>query len=131
VFDLMGADPRIDDARWLLDWIGRTGHQQFTRRDAHHAAPRSRLRKAADLDPPGPAGGSTATCAAPTQSPPATHAAAGGPPRPASSSAPSTHPQKPQNPRKPVADRFLWILWFLWTPTEAPNEGSSARPSGA
>ena len=24
VFDLMGADPRLDDARWLLDWIGRT-----------------------------------------------------------------------------------------------------------
>ena len=40
VFDLMGADPRIDDARWLLDWIARTGHKQFTRRDAYHAAPR-------------------------------------------------------------------------------------------
>jgi hypothetical protein len=52
VFDLMGADPRIDDARWLLDWINRTGHQQFTRRDAHHAAPRGRFRKATDLDPP-------------------------------------------------------------------------------
>jgi len=52
VFDLMGADPRIDDARWLLDWIARTGHQQFTRRDAHHAAPRGRFRKATDLDPP-------------------------------------------------------------------------------
>jgi replicative DNA helicase len=52
VFDLMGADPRIDDARWLLDWIARTGQQQFTRRDAHHAAPRGRFRKATDLDPP-------------------------------------------------------------------------------
>jgi replicative DNA helicase len=52
VFDLMGADPRIDDAHWLLDWINRTGHQQFTRRDAHHAAPRGRFRKAGDLDPP-------------------------------------------------------------------------------
>jgi len=51
-FDLMGADPRIDDARWLLDWIARTGQQQFTRRDAHHAAPRGRFRKATDLDPP-------------------------------------------------------------------------------
>jgi replicative DNA helicase len=51
VFDLMGADPRIDDARWLLDWINRTGHQQFTRRDAHQAA-RGRFRKATDLDPP-------------------------------------------------------------------------------
>jgi replicative DNA helicase len=52
VFDLMGADPRVDDARWLLDWIARTGTQQFTRRDAHHAAPRGRFRKATDLDPP-------------------------------------------------------------------------------
>jgi hypothetical protein len=51
VFDLMGADPRVDDARWLLDWIARTGQAQFTRRDAHHAAPRGRFPKATDLDP--------------------------------------------------------------------------------
>jgi replicative DNA helicase len=75
VFDLMGADPRLDDARWLLDWINRTDQAQFSRRDAHAAAPRGRFRKAADLgpalalleehgwlrrvdaDPPGPKGG--------------------------------------------------------------------------
>jgi hypothetical protein len=51
VFDLMGADPRLDDARWLLDWISRTGRTQFSRRDAHAAAPRGRFRKAADLEP--------------------------------------------------------------------------------
>jgi replicative DNA helicase len=51
VFDLMGADPRVDDARWLLDWITRTGQAQFTRRDAHRAAPRGRFSKASDLDP--------------------------------------------------------------------------------
>jgi replicative DNA helicase len=51
VFDLMGADPRVDDARWLLDWISRTKHVQFSRRDAHAAAPRGRFRKAADLEP--------------------------------------------------------------------------------
>jgi hypothetical protein len=51
VFDLMGADPRIDDARWLLEWIRRTGQAQFTRRDAHRAAPRGRFPKATDLDP--------------------------------------------------------------------------------
>jgi replicative DNA helicase len=51
VFDLMGADPRIEDARWLLDWITRTGQAQFTRRDAHRAAPRGRFSKASDLDP--------------------------------------------------------------------------------
>jgi hypothetical protein len=52
VFDAMGADPRTDDARWMLDWITRTSQPQFTRRDAHHAAPRGRFRKAGDLDPP-------------------------------------------------------------------------------
>jgi replicative DNA helicase len=52
VFDLMGTDPRVDDARWLLDWIQRTGRDTFTRRDAHVAAPRGRFPKASDLDPP-------------------------------------------------------------------------------
>ena len=51
VFDLMGADPRVDDARWLLDWISRTNQTQFSRRDAHQAAPRGRFRKATDLEP--------------------------------------------------------------------------------
>jgi hypothetical protein len=50
VFDLMGTDPRTDDARWLLDWIGRTNLTQFSRRDAHQAA-RGRFPKAADLEP--------------------------------------------------------------------------------
>jgi hypothetical protein len=51
VFDLMGADPRVDDARWLLDWITRTSRTQFSRRDAHVAAPRGRFPKATDLEP--------------------------------------------------------------------------------
>jgi Protein of unknown function (DUF3987) len=51
VFDLMGNDHRIEDARWLLDWISRTNQAQFTRRDAHRATPRGRFPKATDLDP--------------------------------------------------------------------------------
>jgi hypothetical protein len=51
VFDLMGADPRVDDARWLLDWVNRTNRPQFSRRDAHAAAPRGRFPKATDLEP--------------------------------------------------------------------------------
>ena len=51
VFDLMGADPRVDDARWLLDWISRTSRTQFSRRDAHRAAPRGRFAKATELEP--------------------------------------------------------------------------------
>jgi replicative DNA helicase len=46
----MGTDLRVDDARWLLDWIKRTGQAQSSRRDAHQAA-RGRFRKAADLEP--------------------------------------------------------------------------------
>jgi hypothetical protein len=51
VFDLMGADQRLDDARWLLEWIDRTNHVQFSRRDAHRAAPRGRFATATDLEP--------------------------------------------------------------------------------
>jgi hypothetical protein len=51
VFDLMGADPHTEEARWLLDWIARTNRAQFSRRDAHMAAPRGRFPKATDLDP--------------------------------------------------------------------------------
>jgi hypothetical protein len=51
VFDLMGADPRTEDARWLLAWIDRTNRNQFSRRDAHRAAPRGRFAKATDLEP--------------------------------------------------------------------------------
>jgi replicative DNA helicase len=51
VFDLMGADPQVDDARWLLDWITRTNRTQFSRRDAHRAAPRGRFATATDLEP--------------------------------------------------------------------------------
>jgi hypothetical protein len=51
VFDLMGADSRVDDARWLLDWISRTNRSQFSRRDAHRAAPRGRFATATDLEP--------------------------------------------------------------------------------
>jgi replicative DNA helicase len=50
VFDLMGADPRVEDTRWLLDWITRTNQAQFSRRDAHQAA-RGRFPKATDLEP--------------------------------------------------------------------------------
>jgi replicative DNA helicase len=51
VFDLMGADSRLDDARWLLDWISRTNRTQFSRRDAHRAAPPDRFATATDLEP--------------------------------------------------------------------------------
>lgn len=47
VFDLMGADDTLDDARLLARWA--RGRDAFTRRDAHRAHT-SRFPKAADLD---------------------------------------------------------------------------------
>jgi hypothetical protein len=51
VFDEMGADPTLDDAHAVLDWIRRTRQQSFSRRDAFTGLSRSRFRKIADLDP--------------------------------------------------------------------------------
>ncbi|HVQ91513.1 MAG TPA: YfjI family protein [Mycobacteriales bacterium] len=51
VFDHMGADPLIDDARTVLAWITRTGAARFTRRDAFNDLRGSRFRKVTDLDP--------------------------------------------------------------------------------
>ena len=104
VFDLMGADPRVDDARWLLDWISRTNRTQFSRRDAHQAAPRP-LPKATDLEP--------ALALLEEHGwlrrvdPDPSRAQGGG--RPASPRFlvnPCTAPQKPHNPQNLVADRF-------------------------
>jgi replicative DNA helicase len=52
-FDLMGgADPTLDDARYLLAWIERTGVKAFTRRELFTALPRGRFAKVDALDPP-------------------------------------------------------------------------------
>jgi len=51
VFDTMGAEPVIDDARAALDWIIRTNQTVFSRRDAFSGLSRSRFRRVADLDP--------------------------------------------------------------------------------
>ncbi|MFG1815781.1 YfjI family protein [Kribbella sp. NPDC049174] len=53
VYDLMGrSDPDLDDARELLAWITKHGHDTFTRRDALRSLQgRTRFATAADLDP--------------------------------------------------------------------------------
>jgi hypothetical protein len=50
-FDQIGADPALDNAHALLDWIKRTQPASFTKRDAH-ASNRARFQRAAHLDPP-------------------------------------------------------------------------------
>jgi hypothetical protein len=51
VFDHMGADPLVDDARAVLGWIRRAGAPRFTRRDCFAALRDTRFRKVTDLDP--------------------------------------------------------------------------------
>lgn len=50
VFDLMGADPMIDNAHHLLDWICSRNISQFSGRDVHQAL-RGRFRSMASLRP--------------------------------------------------------------------------------
>ena len=51
VFDLMGADPALADARYVLDWTERTSAERFTRRELFTALPRGRFPKVDALDP--------------------------------------------------------------------------------
>jgi hypothetical protein len=52
VFDEMGADPRISDARTVLDWLTRNQSVAFTRRDLFYAVRGGRFVKVSDVDPP-------------------------------------------------------------------------------
>jgi replicative DNA helicase len=131
VFDLMGADPRVDDARWLLGWISRANRAQFSRRDAHVSAPRGRFRKAADLEPAlallEEHGFVRRVDPEPSRDP---HGR-GRPPSPRFLVNPLHPSTETTVPRKPPPDGFLWILWFLWTPPGAPTDGISAREDRA
>jgi hypothetical protein len=51
VFDHMGADPTVDAAQYLLDWIADHHWTEFTKRDLFTNVSRARFRKVADLDP--------------------------------------------------------------------------------
>ena len=126
----MGADPRLDEVRWLLDWITRGNRTQFTRRDAHKAAPRGRFPKATDLEPAlsllQEHGYLRRVDSEPSRDP---H----GRGRPASprflvNPLPNA-PQKPQKRQKLSPELFLWILSFLWrvaTPRAAADEHALA-----
>jgi replicative DNA helicase len=50
VFGYMGADPVVEDARAVFEWLRRDRRTQFTRRDLHRAL-QARFKKAEDLDP--------------------------------------------------------------------------------
>lgn len=50
VLDLLGADPALDDARHVLEWIKRTNIDQFTQRDAYQAL-KGRFKRVHELVP--------------------------------------------------------------------------------
>ncbi|MBF0423710.1 MAG: DUF3987 domain-containing protein [Magnetococcales bacterium] len=49
-FDLMGADPAIENARIVLKWLIRKGELHFTFRDCHYSH-KNRFRRADELEP--------------------------------------------------------------------------------
>jgi len=49
-FDSMGADPALDGARVILDWIKRTQPERFTFHECHYAH-KSRFKRAKELEP--------------------------------------------------------------------------------
>ena len=126
VFDLMGADPRVGDARWLLDWIIRTDQVQFSRRDAHQAA-RGRFRKATDLEPAlrllEEHGYLRRVDPEPSRDPhgrgrPASPRFVVNPLHPSSETTETT---------KPPPNLFLWFLRFLRRPTGARGDHAKAH----
>jgi replicative DNA helicase len=50
-FEQMGADASLDDARYVLEWIERTGRLGFSRRELFTALPRGRFPRVDQLDP--------------------------------------------------------------------------------
>lgn len=49
-FGQMGADPKIEDARYLLGWLERGDLRSFTKRDAFQAT-KGRFKQVSDLEP--------------------------------------------------------------------------------
>lgn len=51
VFDAMGADPGLADARYVLSWLERHPRDAFTLRELFSELPRGRFAKVANLEP--------------------------------------------------------------------------------
>jgi hypothetical protein len=50
-YDAIGADPAVNDARAVLEWIERTGTTRFTARDLMRSGLKNRFKKATDTEP--------------------------------------------------------------------------------
>jgi hypothetical protein len=79
-FEQMGADASLDDARYLLEWIERTGSERFTGGSCSLRCPVVGSRASTSLSLAWPCWRPTATCASPCN--PSRRAPAGPRPRP-------------------------------------------------
>jgi replicative DNA helicase len=123
VFDAMGADPRIEDARMVLDWLTRNQSVAFTRRDLFYAVRGGRLVKVSDVDPPSLSLSSTATSGAPRRRLP-DQLAGGRRPR-ATKSIPV--PQNPHFPHNPDHRGFRGLCGFCAGSGNSRNSGACRR----
>ena len=135
VFDLMGADPRLEDARWLLDWISRTNRASSAAAMPTGPPPAAASPRPPTSNQPSGCSKSTATCAASTLSPPRTPAAAADPPRRGSWSTLCRAPQKRQKHTKTTAGAVsVDSVRFCGARLESPMRGARlavAESSGA
>jgi hypothetical protein len=119
VFDSMGADPRLIDARTVLDWILRNGTSVFTRRELFNGVRGDRFPKVTDVTP-------TLSILIDQGYVRRLDAAPSGPAR--AGRRPGTRstqpPRNPQNPQNPDFRGFCGALSrpeHLSHPTEAPS----------
>ena len=125
VFDLMGADPRIDDARWLLDWISRTNRRSSAAATPTRPPPAAASPRPPTSSQPYGCSRSTATCAGSTLSPPRTRTAAADRPRRGSWSTLCRAPQKRQKHTKTTAGAVsVDSVRFCGARLESPMRGA-------
>jgi replicative DNA helicase len=100
VFDAIGEDPGLSDARYVLNWLERHPRECFTVRNLHAALSRGRFRQVASLEA---ALAVLQVHGYIRQQPPKETKASGRKPSPAYDVNPLASPQNPQNPQNPVS----------------------------
>ncbi len=123
VFDAMGADPALSDARYVLNWLERHPCECFTIRDLHVALPRGRFAKVANLEP------ALAVLQAHgyiRQQPLKETKGPGRKPSPTYDVNPLGAPQNPQNPQNPVSAGQSARPEAPQNPAESPQNSEAA-----
>jgi hypothetical protein len=123
VFDAMGADPALSDARYVLSHLERHPRECFTIRDLHVALPRGRFAKVANLEP---ALAVLQVHGYIRPQPPKETMGPGRKPSPAYDVNPLGPPQNPQNPQNPVSAGQSPSGEVPQNPGESPQNSEAA-----